>query len=181
MNVKLVRAYIAKKVAIRYEAFAFAKETMSVADYQNLVLSKKAACFSKEMLKTAKAAIMRRFGIKEHKCLFKDPTLYQWIADVLGIWSKQDILAFFSVRSGFSVANFKDTTIGDTVLNRPFLISLVEELEDATRKRLCNYSEPYMPLAYLGEDITYDELASFFSESGTSERICERKKQFAIE
>lgn len=180
MNEKLVRAYVAKKVALRYESFAFAKETMSSEDYQNLVLSKKANVFSVEMLKSAKAAIMSRFNIKEHKMLFKNPTLYQWIKDVLGIWEKQEILAFFSERSGFSVPNFKDSTIGDTVLDRPFLISLVEELEDATGKQLCNLNQPDRPLEYLGEDITYEEIADFFSTTGTSDYVCEKKMQFGI-
>lgn len=180
MNEKLVRAYIAKKVAIRYESFAFAKETMSSEDYQELVLSKKASVFSAEMLKKAKAAIMSRFGIKEHKFLFKDPTLYQWITDVLGSWTLQDIMAFLSARSGFAVDRFEDATIGDTVFNRPFLITLVEELEDATGKVLCNYADPDRPLAYLGEDITYAEIASFFSNNGASERICERRRKYGI-
>ena len=181
MSVKLVKAYIAKKVAMRYPMFAFAKETMSKESYQSLVLSKKASYFSEEMLNGAKAAIVSRFNIKDHRKIFKNPTLAQWISDVLGNWSQQDIMAFFSERSGFSATKFENSTIGDTVLNRPFLISLVEELEDATGKILCNYAAPDMPLAYLGEDTTYGEIASFFSNTGIADRICEKRREYGID
>ena len=177
MNVELTQTYVAKKVAMRYPEFQFAQETMAKADYLNIVLNKKANQFDAEMLKSAKAAIMSRYRIKEHSAIFKNPTLRQWISDVLGSYSQLDIQNFFAERSGLGVQKISEATIGDGTLDVPFLETLIEELEFATGKVLLDDEDVFLsPLAYLDEGITYEEVANFFSAAG-SDCIEERKRK----
>ena len=173
MNIRLVQAYIAKKVAMRHSDFAFARKTMNREEYLNMVLEKKVYRFDPEVLMNAKTSVMRRFNIKEHGMIFIYPTLRQWITDFTGTWEKEDILAFFSEHCGLTIQTLQKATIGGNSLYRDHLIGLIEELEEATGKKLGsdNIDDP---LAYLGDDITYDEIAEYFSCSGYSPRIDEK-------
>ncbi len=168
MNFKLIQTYVAKKVAMRYPEFKFAQETMAKVDYINMVLNKKANQFDAEMLKSAKAAIMSRYRIKEHPMIIKDPTLRQWISDVLGDYSQQDILNFFAERSGLDVQRISKATIGDQIIDIPFLETIIEELELITGKILVDNEDGFMcPLACIKDETTYAEIASFFTMSGS--------------
>lgn len=177
MNVELTQTYVAKKVAMRYPEFKFAQETMAKASYLNMVLNKKANQFDSEMLKSAKAAIMSRYRIKEHPMIFTDPTLRQWISDVLGNYSQQDILNFFAEKSGLNVQRIAKATIGDGIINIPFLETIIEELELVTGKMLLDNEDSFLyPLAYIDDEITYSEIASFFTASGSSKIMACKSK-----
>ena len=167
MNVELTQSYIARKVAMRYPEFKFAKETMAKTDYHYMVMNKSAEVFELEMLQNAKATIMRRYRIKEHPMMFKNPTLRQWVTDVLGTYQQHDVLDFLSSRTGLSVKRLAGATIGDGTIDVPYLQTLVEELEQVTGKTLLDNEDVFLcPLAYLDESITYAELASYFAASG---------------
>ena len=177
MNAILVQAYVAKKVAQRYPEFAHAKNTMSNTDYLFWVMSKKANLFLPEMLNPIKATVMRRYRIKEHKMMYKDPTFRQWITDILGDYQQHDVMNFFSQKSGISVQKLSKATISDGTFDVPFLQSLIEELEEITGKELLNNEDVFMsPLAYLDENITYAELAGYFAVSGNDQIDQCRKK-----
>ncbi|MBQ8870438.1 MAG: hypothetical protein IJ019_03580 [Alphaproteobacteria bacterium] len=150
---------------------------MSKTDYLLWVMSKKVNLFSPELLEPVKAAIMRRYHIKEHKMLYKDPTFGQWVTDVLGDYQQEDILTYFSTKTGLTVERLSDATIGDGTINVPYLQTLVKELENITGKTLLNDEDVFMcPLAYLDENITYAELASYFAVSGNEHiEVCRRK------
>ncbi|MBE6451764.1 MAG: hypothetical protein E7016_07385 [Alphaproteobacteria bacterium] len=177
MNEILTQSYIAKKVAMRHPEFAHAKNTMSKTEYLFWVMNKRASMFSSELLEPAKAAIMRRYRIRKHKMLYKDPTFRQWVTDVLGAYQQHDILNFFSEKTGLSAERIAAATIGDGTINIPYLQSLVEDLEQVTGKELLNNDDVFMcPLAYLDENITYAELASYFAASGNDRvELCKRK------
>ena len=176
MKLELIQAYIAKKVAIRYQEFAFARATMSLADYHALVMNKKAKTFDAEFLENLKNIITHRYKIKEHKTMFKNPTLSQWISDITGTWQQHDVLAFFAERSGISTERLKKSNTGDCTLYRGLFIDLVEELENITGKTLGDNSDSIDPYAYLGDDILYTEISSFFGASGVAPNI-EQKRQ----
>ena len=177
MNSILVQAYVAKKVAMRHSEFAHAKKTMSSTEYLFWVMNKKANMFSPELLEPAKTAIMRRYRIREHKMMYKDPTFRQWITDILGDYQQHDVMNYFSQKSGMSVQKLSKATISDGTFDVPYLQSLIEELEEITGKELLNNEDVFMcPLAYLDENITYAELAGYFAASG-SERIDQCRKK----
>ena len=170
MNVKLVQAYVAKKVTTRHPDLAWARETMSREDYHCMVLGKKVYGFNPKVLMDAQATIVRRFGLKEHNAMFQYPTLRQWISDITCTWSKEDILAYFVERCGLCLQTLQKATIGGNTICRDYLIGLVEDLEDITGKQLGD-SNIDDPLAYLGDNITYDEIAEFFSFNGNATQI----------
>lgn len=156
MNEKLVRAYIAHKAAKCYESFAFAKATMSSDAYQHLVLSREASEFPEDMLQNAKTVIMNRFNIKEHNALFNNPTLYQWIKDVLGTWTPNDIFDIISEKFHEEIDLF------DFVSSESEMLDIIELLEKATGKSLCDIKMLENPMTFLG-DITYNDLAIHFA------------------
>lgn len=170
MNVKLVQAYVAKKVTTRHPNLAYARETMDREEYHCMVLGKKVYGFHPKVLMDVQNTIVRRFGLKEHNAMFQYPTLRQWISDITCTWSKEDILAYFVERSGLCIQTLQKATIGGSTICRDYLIGLVEELEDITGKQLGdgNIDDP---LAYLGDNITYDEIAEFFSFNGNATQI----------
>jgi hypothetical protein len=175
MNLSLTQTYVAKKVAARYPELNFARETMAKTDYQSMVLSIKAQDISPDVLSSIKSVLVKRFDLKEHQMLFRNPNLKQWVVDVLGVYTSEDILTFFSQRSGVSKERIASATIGDNLLDRNFLIFLVEHLESITGKFLCNDNDILHPLMYLGDDTRYTELCSFFSHSGSPEIELKKK------
>lgn len=177
MNEILTQSYIANKVAMRHPEFAHAKNTMSKTEYLFWVMNKKASLFSPELLEPAKAAIMRRYRIRKHKMLYKDPTFRQWVTDVLGAYQQHDILNFFSEKTCLSVDRLSNATISDGTINVPYLQTLVEELEDVTGKTLLDNEDVFLcPLAYLDENITYAELANYFAAPGCEHvELCKKR------
>ena len=166
-RLKLVEAYIAKKVTMGNQELGFAHETMAKDEYRAFVMNKKAEEFDKEVLNKAKAVIINRFGLLSRPRLFRAPTLKQWVAEVMGAYSREDILNFISERSGFSSERIAGETIGSNLLYVDFVSNLIEELEFATGKQLCDANNIDHPLWYLYEDITYGDIADFFSENGS--------------
>ena len=65
------------------------------------------------------------------------------------------------------------------MIDRPYLISLVEKLEEATGKSLL-WPNVDAPLAYLGDDITYEEIARYFSY-GSDVITAKRRKYVELE
>ena len=156
------------------QELSFAHETMAKDEYHAFVMNKKTEEFDEDMLNKAKAVIMNRFGLRSRPRLFKAPTLKQWVAEVIGVYSREDILNFISERSGFSSERIARETIDSNLLYENFVSDLVEEIEFATGKQLCDVNDIDYPLWYLYEDITYGDIADFFSENG-SKKVADNK------
>ncbi len=173
-RIQLTEAYIAKKVAMGNQELSFARETMAKDEYHAFVMNKNIEEFDEELFNKAKAVIINRFGLRSRPRLFRTPTLRLWVAEVLNAYSREDILNFFSERSGFAAEKIARETIDSNLLYGDFLSNLVDELEFATGKQLCDSNDMDHPLWYLYDDITYGDIADFFSENG-SKRVEENK------
>ncbi len=103
--------------------------------------------------------LRKRFNLVPHKCVFYKPTIGQWVSDLIGRFSVDDVYCVFTQASGLPLDYFKNGTIGDNFINRPFLEDLTELLEAATGKQLsrCGY------LFHLPDSYSYAELAHFFA------------------
>ena len=109
--------------------------------------------------------LRRRFGLKRHKSIFYNPTVRQWLTDLTGTYHPEDILSAFNQATGLKPSLFIEANIGDTIINRLFLIDLVEILEEATGRQLLKDDS----LDYLGDSFSYLEMADFFTrDNGTA-------------
>lgn len=182
MKTELVQAYVAKKVAACHPGLAFARETMDREEYHCMVLEKNINHFDSQVLNDVKSIIMRRFNIEEHCMMFQNPTLRQWITDITGTWKKEDVLAYIAEFSSLDINQLKDTAIGNcNVFRNPFVgfIDLMITLEDITNKKLGHWqlnSPKKHPYSHLDNDITYGEIAEYFSYEGNAPRINEKMK-----
>lgn len=180
MNVKLVQAYIAKRVTMRHPELAFARENMNRDEYHQMVLEKEIGYFDPKVLDEVKKIIMHRFSIKEHCLMFQSPTLRQWITDITRTWKKEDILLYIAKFSYLDIDQLKITPIGNyNIFCNPFVsfIDIMIGLENITGKKLGHWqlnSPKKHPYSHLDEDITYDEIAEYFSYGGNAPRISEK-------
>jgi len=121
------------------------------------------------------AMICRRYNLPVRECLFRHPTIGQWVADITGKYTAEDIMAFFAQETALSSEFLKTATIGGQTLTRPYLITLVEKLEDATGRQL-TLPESTAPLSYLGDDVTFYEIAKYFACS--SETVTRLRRRY---
>ncbi len=127
------------------------------------------------------AMICRRYNLPARKCLYRHPTIGQWVDGITGRYTPEDIMAFFAQETALSPEFLKTATIGGQTVTRPYLITLVEMLEDATGRQL-TLPESSAPLSYLGDDVTFYEIAKYFvcsSEAVTRlrRRYCRQHSQ----
>ncbi len=159
MKKKLIIKYVGQKMAKLEPIVAEAKQIWDEKKYVEFVESLDACKDVDLSLKRQIEVILRkRFDLVPHKCVFYKPTIGQWISDLIGRYTTDDILCAFSQASGLPVECFKEGTIGD-ILNRPFLEDLVELLEVATGRKLLKYGHLY----HLSDSFTYAQLAAFFA------------------
>ncbi len=160
MKKKLIIKYVGLKMAKLEPIVAEAKHVWDEQNYLNFVESLDVHKDVDLALKCQIEAVLRkRFNLAAHKCVFYKPTIGQWISDLIGHFTEDDIFCVFSQASGLSLACFKEGTIGSNTLNRPFLEDLVELLEMATGKKLLRYGHLY----HLPDSYSYAELAHFFA------------------
>jgi hypothetical protein len=182
MKTELVQAYVAKKVAACHPGLAFARETMDRKEYHRMVLEKEIGYFDPNVLDKVKKVIMHRFGIKEHSMMFHNPTLRQWITNITGTWKKEDILVYIAKFSYLDIDQLNKTPIGNrNVFCNPFIdfIDVMISLENITDKTLGYWSlktPKKHPYFHLDNDITYGEIAEYFSYEGNAPRINEKMK-----
>ncbi len=182
MKPELVQAYIAKKVAACHPGLAFARETMDRKEYHRMVLEKEIGYFDPNVLDKLKKVIMHRFGITEHSMMFQNPTLRQWITDITGTWKKEDILVYIAKFSYLDIDQLKITPIGNcNIFCNPFIsfIDIMISLENITDKMLGHWQlnpPKKHPYSHLDIDITYGEIAEYFSYEGNAPRINEKMK-----
>lgn len=170
MNVILTEKYICRKLRMTDDLYGIMAERVGKQAFFSAVLDSKIAKLDPEFIKWHQHVIERRYKLNpKRKLLFPKPTVRQWIMDLAGDYQPDDMLEFFAQSSGISVAVLQKANIESTVLDRPFLIDLVDKLEAATGKSLNNMKENDFPLRYLG-DVKYTDLADYFSAKG-SEKI----------
>ena len=179
MNISVVQLYVAKKFAMRDDLFAEAQKKMNGDEYRRFVMSQKVADLPPRLIKDCERVICRKYKIQKPRYLFSHPTVRQWISDLAGDYQADDLLDFFAQATGSTVGRIRKATIGSTVIDRPYLISLVEKLEEATGKSLL-WPNVDAPLAYLGDDITYEEIARYFSY-GSDVITAKRRKYVELE
>lgn len=169
-RIKLCKRYVAQKIAAADELFKEAKSKMKKLDFVELVMQQPIDVINPEVLKECAEAIEKRFPHEKRPPLFakSDRFVYRytqtvklWLADVCGVYETGDILTYFSLCTGFPVVRIIQSTIESPLIDRPYLITLIEKLEEATGKNLLN-DDSNRPLVYLG-DISYEEISKYFS------------------
>ncbi len=176
MNECVVQLYVAKKMAMRDELFAEAERKMGKLAYKQFAMEQKLSDLPEKMVKDCEKVICRKYGIKHPQYLFPNPTVRQWIADLAKDYQADDLFDFFVQSAGGFSERLQNATIGDTIINRPYLISLIEKLETATGKSLL-WPNCDMPLAYLGDDVSYRDIARYFSCG--SDVISAKRRKYA--
>ena len=174
MNVVLSESYICRKLRMCNAAFKAAyerlKEEGNVEQYRLAVLDTPLALLDPKMVARFKDVIGRRYQLDStRRLLFPHPTIRQWLFDLAGEYQPDDIMDYLSQASGAKVSELRTSGIESTLLDRPFVIDLVDHLEEVTGKVLQNPKEKYYPLRYLG-NVKFTDLADYFSPKG-SERI----------
>lgn len=174
MNVVLSESYICRKLRMKDGAFKDMYERLfsegKAEQYRLEVLDTPLALLDPKMVAHFKDVIGRRYKLEQtRRLLFPRPTIRQWLFDLAGDYQPDDILDYFSQASGAKVSELRTSGIESTLLDRPFVIDLVDHLEEVTGKVLHNPKEKYYPLRYLG-NVKFTDLADYFSPKG-SERI----------
>lgn len=161
---------MAQRIAAADELLKEAKSKMKKLDFVELVMQQPIDVINPEVLKECAEAIEKRFPYEKRTPLFAKSgkfvyryvqTVKLWLADVCGMYETSDILTYFSLCTGFPVVRISQSTIESPLIDRPYQISLIEKLEEATGKKLLN-NDSNRPLAYLG-DVSYEEIAKYFS------------------
>ncbi len=161
MTRKLIYTYVAYKMAFNDKLFAAVKETTSKEHFIETAMEAPLAKISPELRKKLEELFVRRFGLSKHPSIFYKPrTVRQWLHDLFALYTTEDILTALSQHSGMREDLLKRSTIGQ-ILDRPFLIELVEKFEEATGKTLLAGDD----LSYLDDDkYTYLQMAQFFAK-----------------
>lgn len=137
MKKALILKYVAKKLAKSDTTAAEIQRAFGNEAYLEIVktslISELPVSFKIKM----EDFLRNRFALKKHRCVFyHEPTVEQWIADLTGQFSEDEVFAVFEQASGLSAEKFRTMTFKSNLLDRPFLEDIVEMLEDATGKKL---------------------------------------------
>lgn len=179
-NVDLIKRYVALKAIKTVQTDLFLQELKKAVgeDQTEKVMEMPLAALPRELRKFVQEKICRRYNLTKRLRLFRQPTIGQWIANITAIYTPEDIIAYFSQETGISAQCLAKAKIGGQIVTRPYLISLVEKLETATGRSLI-LPESDTPLAYLGNDITFGEIAHYFAAS--SEVISRLRRRYCKE
>lgn len=159
MNTKLIEKYMAKKIAMDSTAGgnrSVDPEVVGLDFYRYLQMNEKVSSFNKDFLALYEQKLQKRFGIKPHPHLFVNPTLGQWVTDITATWSKDEIFNIISERAMYEIDLF------DAVSSDSDMLDIIELLEAATGKNLCEIKVFENPMTFL-DDITYNDLAIHFA------------------
>ena len=160
MKKKLIIRYVGLKLGKLEPIVEEAKRTFSEEEYEAFVSSINVNHEVDPSLRSEIEAVLRkRFNLTAHKCVFCCPTVGQWIADLIGKFTKDDVFAAFSQVSSLPLADFEGQSIGSNLLDESVLEDLVESFETATGKKILRCGH----LHHLGDVYTYDSLADFFA------------------
>lgn len=147
-----------------------AKKKSSTTDFKAIVMRMPVSEVNRKVLDRCRKVIERTFKLEHRPLLYPYPTVGQWVSDVCRDYQFDDLMNFFSQATGIPEERIRRDNIGSTLINRPYLISLVEKLESATGKSLLSSSP--RPLEYLG-DMPYVEIARYFAYG--SEAVSEKR------
>lgn len=150
---------MAKKIAMDSTAGGnrnFDPEVVGLDFYCYLQMNENVSSFNKDFLALLKEKLQKRFGIKPHSHLFVNPTLGQWVTDITATWTKDDIFNIISERYNEEIDLF------DSVSSDSDMLDIIELLESATGKGLCEIKIFENPMTFL-DDITYNDLATHFA------------------
>lgn len=173
--------YFVSKV-IRSKKFETEHQEMSACDFRNFILNMPVSNFGEKSRENSAAAIKKRYKLEEKPLLFtgKDVTVREWIDDILGYYQVDTLYIWLRLETGLSYNQLREMKIGDTLIPRARLISLVEDLEKVTGKKLL--LETSTPMSFLGEDFPLHEIMKFFAygsahENGAVVRALKRWKE----
>ena len=155
----LAQKYVAIKMAFRDLNYKAAQKAMKEDVYLDYTMRASITEMPPILKTELEEALRRRFGLEEHKPVFMRPTVKQWISDIFGHYTAQDILAAMAQASGVASMILSTKTIDDATLNRPLLIDMVVGLENATGRKLLKNDD----LAHLPKNYGYTDLAEFFA------------------
>lgn len=159
MKKSLIIKYVAKKLTQVEPALNETQKVFGNIAYLEIVKGSLVSELPPKFKAEIEALLRKRFNLKQHACVFSaEMTVEQWIADITGLFSEEDILAIFSQISGVPVDTFRKAAYGSNILNRPFLEDIVEMLEAATGRKLTD--EGY--LSY-NDMYAYADIAKFFA------------------
>lgn len=163
--------YFVTKV-IRSKKFETEYQKMSTFEFNNFVLNLPISNFDEKFKENSVAAIRKRYQLGEKPLLFsgKDVAVREWLNDILGYYQVDTLYVWLQLELGVPYAKLRDLKIGDTLIPRARLISLVEVLEYVTGRKLL--VETFMPMAFLGENFSLHEVMKFFAY-GTDCEHCE--------
>lgn len=163
MNKRKAKIYVAIKLAAKDNVLAEAKASMSRDNFVDLVMRQTTSAYPQALLRHCKKMICKKYGLPVRPHLFKNPSIEQFINGIFGEYTVEDILSFFRYETGLGNGCFIDMTIGGQTVMRPALIAMVEHLEAVTGKQL-TMDDSDAPLAYLGDDVTFMDIAKYFAE-----------------
>jgi len=156
MNIKLVSIYVANKVAKWNYDFALLKQKEAKEDFVKDVLSSPLTAVPTKLKRDIEQKLSARFGLTPHPSIFfKSRTIGQWLHDLTGCYTTDDILTGFVQATGLSRRYFQERNIEH--FDRVLLISLVENLESATGRTL--FGENWE----ISDEYKFTEIAAFFA------------------
>ena len=158
MKKNLIVKYVAQKLAKTSEAAAEMKRVFGNETYLEIIRTNLISDLPPEFRAEIESMLKKRFGIKPHKCAFMAPTVEQWIADLTGLFSEEDVYNVFAQSSGLAPEKFHNAKYGDNLIDRFFLEDIVEMLEASTGRRLTDVGY----LTY-NDGYTYAQIAKFFT------------------
>lgn len=158
MKRNLIINYMAKKFLTVSEVAVKTKEEFGDEGYLEIFRGNLVSDLPRDFMSDMEAFLRKRFGFKKHKCVFTAPTVRQWVADLTGEFSEDDVYDAFVQRSGVSDKDIRTKTYGDNLLNTPFVKDIVDLFEEATGKEL-------RQRGYLTNDnsYAYADIAEFFT------------------
>lgn len=175
MNKSLIQTYVAYKVAFSDLLLAEAKRVMKKEDFIKKVMNMPLKEVNPDLISAMETTFRRRFLLNEKSYIFKKPTVAQWIKDVFGDYTPDDILTAFTQMTNLSEKAFRGAKLSDTLLDASYLLDIVENFERATGHFILaqdSYHPDLESLDYLGEDFTYEELARYFAgDKATEEKV----------
>ncbi len=125
MKKSLVKKYVAYKAAQIDFLLAEAKKVMKPEQYVKEVMSMKLEQIPVPLQRFLEKTISKRMGKEYTGSIYFAPTVGQWVDEMFGEFSAQDIISYLSQASGLKPKKLKKATIGDHVFDRPFLIELI--------------------------------------------------------
>lgn len=179
MNKNIVKAYVAFKAALNDKVFMEARNRMNRDEYIDMIMNRPLHELPVELRDKCHEAIVKRYNLKRIVPLFAPKTVGEWLQVITEGYTSDYVLMFFSKRSGATVEKLTKEQIGSSLITRPHLITMVEKLEEVTGIMLsipdetCTFGDD---LAYLGDDVTYVEVAKFFTTG--SEKLTKLRQRY---